>query len=205
MNGKNILLIFLALIAFGLAYLRFRASSITPSPSPASSSFSPSPSPSQTADWPVYENEYFSLSYPAQATASARDAGVDQQEWAVTYMGNLQKASGRTQTELWDGYAVSVTRFLGASEGGAKLQAEIDRQGTIEACGEEGATAIQPGKIGQYDTLTYTGGCLGTAELHYFDQGSITYRITKMVEKPADQAMDYETITNLILSTFTLK
>lgn len=198
---KKTLYLSLILVAALLVYLRFGYGNQTFSPS---STVSPIPSPSPTSSPTLsakLDNAYFSLDYDASATTSARTA-PDSREWVVSYMGQKQRESGRTQTELWDGYMVSIMRFETNGESdGAMTQATLDRQSTIDACSEENVTPIIEGKVGVYEVITYYGGCLGSADHYYLMLGDILYRISALTTGDAsDLSLYRDTVTTMLNS-----
>lgn len=200
---KKALYLFLIIVALGLGYLKFLSAN-TPFPSP-SPSLSPTASPTlpppalQTLSTP-----YFELSYPAAATISSYTS-PDSSTWAIVYMGNTQKESGRTQTELFDGYNISLTYFEVVGENLRVTQAEADRQGIIDACGEESLTSLKNITLGKYEAISFYGGCLGEAYHYYIETETGLYRITKMIVGPEENTPEYTSITSQILDKLTLK
>ena len=65
-----------------------------------------------TKNWNTYSSQKynFEFKYPVEATLSDQSEGYV----SVSFMGEKQKASGRTQTELFDGYAFNVARTAGS-------------------------------------------------------------------------------------------
>jgi hypothetical protein len=205
---KKLLYLVLTLIALLLLYLRFsygEAGEQLPTPSPNNPVDTPSPSPAPVVELTEkLDNIYFSLSYNKSATTSSSRL-PDSREWVISYMGEDQKKSGRTQTELWDGYVVVITQFEVVGDDPEKNQAELDRQGTIDACGEENATPIKTGKIGKYDTLTYYGGCLGAGDYHYLMMADYLYRITVMTPGSEQLKPQYESVVNAMINSLSFK
>lgn len=202
---KNYFYALLIFIIIVLSYFKFVAATstslTTTSPSPTPSLV---PSPSPVATNPLI-TDYFSLDYPVEATTASVIESPDSLEWRVVYMGDTQKASGRTQTELFDGYMVSLTRFeVPTSTDSARLQAEADRQSTIDACGEEGATPITEGKVGSFPALTFYGGCLGEATQYYLINNDSLYRINVMVVGPEAMLPKYNQLVQIIFSSLKL-
>lgn len=179
---KTTLYLVLIAIILGLGYLRLSTSSIPPaelaSPSPMASP-SPSPSAAITLDSKL-NTAYFSLAYSSLASLR-ENSGPDSQEWGIYYMGEEQRASGRTQTELWDGYAITLTRFESVGEDQVETQARADRQGIIDACGEEFVTDLTQTFVADYQATTFFGGCLGEADHYYLAPTGELYRLTVMV------------------------
>lgn len=203
---KNALYIVLSLVAILLIYLRFSYSVSTtdvPVESQTNIESKPSPSPKVTLT-ETLDNEYFTISYSSSATTSA-SRSPDSQEWVISYMGEEQKKSGRTQTELWDGYVLAITRFETIGDEPDKNQAEVDRKGIIDACGEENSTPIKPGKVGNYETITFYGGCLGEGDYHYLMMADTLYRITVMTTGSDTYKEQYQSIVSVILNTLIFK
>lgn len=178
---KKTLYLVLILIIIGLVYIRFimpkdEVVVTAPLPSPVASAMPAKTSNSKTLDTP-----YFSLEYSVDATMSS-NTNPDSMEWGISMMGEDQKKSGRTQTELFDGYGYTITRFeVVEPEGSAKTQAATDRQGTLDACPESSElTPIKSSNFAGHDSLTFTGGCLGIATHNYFVDQDALYRISYM-------------------------
>jgi hypothetical protein len=199
---KNYFYALLIVIIIVLSYFKFYSANSTPitttSPAP-SASLAPSASPIAVSP---LNTDFFTLTYPVEATTPAVIKSPDSIEWRIMYMGDTQKASGRTQTELFDGYMVSLTRFeVPTSTNSARLQAEADRQSTIDACGEGGATPISEGKVGSYPALTFFGGCLGEATQYYLTNNGELYRITAMVVGPETTLKSYNQLVQNIFTS----
>jgi len=203
---KNALYIVLSLVAILLIYLRFSYSGSTtdlPVESPTNIESKPSPSPKVSLPKTI-NNEYFTISYSSSATTSA-SRSPDSQEWVISYMGEEQKKSGRTQTELWDGYVLAITRFETIGDEPDKNQAEVDRKGIIDACGEENSTPIKPGKVGNYETITFYGGCLGEGDYHYLMMADTLYRLTIMTLGSDQAKLEYQSTVNSMLNSLSFK
>lgn len=205
---KKLLYLVLTLIALLLLYLRFNYGATTPqlpTPSPTLPSSSTLPDSGNKIDLTKkIDNDYFTLSYDKEATTST-SRSPDSQEWVISYMGDEQKKSGRTQTELWDGYVIAITRFETIGDDPDKKQAEVDRKGIIDACGEENSTPIKPGKLGKYETTTFYGGCLGEADYHYLMLADTLYRITVMTVGSDQLKSQYQTVVRGMLASLSFK
>lgn len=175
---KKLLYLTLILVICGLGYLKwqsYRAGDMS-APTP-----SPSPSPVQTTPMMTFkklETPYFTLEYAPEATVSSYSS-PDSETWAVSYMGEAQRKSGRTQTELWDGYSYSVTRFeVAEASGSARVQAQVDRNDTIDACGTDRVTDLREVTFGQRQALSFSGGCVSDATNYYLLEAGALYRIS---------------------------
>jgi hypothetical protein len=160
---------------------------------------SPSPTPEP---WQSFATDDFTLDYPKEASASAVDGGPDSIAWRINYMGEAQKASGRTQTELFDGYAVNIDRFQVASDSAALVQAELDRAQSQDLCGEEDIAAMTTTTFAGEPAHTYTSSCLGESTQLYQQRGEYLYRISTMVAGEAEQLVIYKDILTRILGSF---
>lgn len=200
---KKVFYLILIAIILGLSYLKWQANNeqfvASPSPTP-----SPSASPIKSSTNKL-ETLYFELDYPLDASSSTLSEGPDSQSWRISFMGDTQKNSGRTQTELFDGYIITVTRFEAIGEQVDLDQANADRQGIIDACGEDNVTKIESSKLGTYDTVSYYGGCLGESTQHYLISGGSLYRISEMVVGPQSSIQKYEEQSKAILDSLIFK
>lgn len=197
---KKTLYLVLVLIIFGLSYLKWLAWKAPDQPQNTQVS-SPEPS-SLPKTGSTLKTPYFSIDYPSVASSSPVSELPDSTTWSVSYMGPKQKASGRTQTELFDGYAVSLTRFSEiVGDDPLTTQAESDRQGTIDGCGEDSVTQITSLKLVNHQALSFTGGCLGEATNYYLLAGSALYRISTMAVGTPEDSYNYEQTVKDILSS----
>lgn len=205
---KNIFYTVLVVMILALGYAKWKYGGetepiVTPTPttSPLASS-APAP-PSNLIN--TYSTPYFELEYPAVATATEQEGSHDSLSWRVSYMGDVQKKSGRTQTELFDGYSIEINRYEAVGDDLQQTQAESDRQGIIDACGEENVTDIHKSSLNRYNSLSFEGGCLGEAVYNYLIFDGTLYRVTTFIAQPEEQTLDYQDITDTILESLTFK
>ncbi|GAB4027695.1 MAG: hypothetical protein Fur0011_6330 [Candidatus Microgenomates bacterium] len=205
---KKLLYLVLSLIALALIYLRLNygeASQQLPVASPTSQTNSATPESSPRIDLSEkLDNDYFTLAYDKSATTSSYRS-PDSQEWVISYMGEDQKKSGRMQTELWDGYSLTITRFETVGNKPDQKQAEADRSSIIDACGEENSTPIKPGKVGNYETITFYGGCLGEGDYHYLMMANTLYRLTIMTLGSEQLKPHYQAVVGAMLNSLSFK
>lgn len=171
---------------------------ITTSPTPT---LSIAPSGAPAAEWKTYNNSKYGFSFKYPAEAKFSDSNVD--TFQVSFMGPKQTASGRTQTELADGYAFAVV-VVDAS----KITLDEYLQKNLEDL----KNVCEPGNIGKYvktningkDSYTYTSNCLGTFTTYLTKNGNQIYQINELYEGfTSEDKAGYKQIADKILSTFT--
>lgn len=195
---KNTLYLVLIFIVLVLGYFKYQE---WQHPTPIITSPSPSPEVESSSLVRSLSTPYFSLEYPVEATSSPVSESPDSDLWQVSYMGDKQRASDSTQTELFDGYAISLTRFTVVGENIEQTQAEADRKGIVDACGEENATVISSIQIVGKEALTFFGGCLGEGNHYYFMENDNLYRLTTLVVGEEDDKQIYQSTVDKIFSS----
>jgi hypothetical protein len=169
----------------------------TPAPTPTVE-----PLTDSTKDWETYTGKEYEFKYPAGLKSDTGAAGANFESIRVQFMGEKQTASGRTQTELFDGYAFIVTKIDSAPEKTPLQWAEEKRAATKETCaeavfGDINETAIEKGVGVQYKVKN----CFADYTLSLIEYNGIVYEITQVyVGEPADQAK-YEHTTDLIFNS----
>lgn len=205
MKNTTLFKLFLILIIAGLVYLKFISDQ---APQPATDSNTPQISDFNTpppTNLVQFTTPYFTLSHDSLATPSTSTPLPDSQEWNIAYMGAKQRALGDTPTELFDGYALTLTRFEVIGSDPALVQAQADRRVVVDACGDDSATSISGGLLGDFETLTFYGGCLGEATYHYFMVDENLYRLTYMVVGEDSDITNYQAIINSMLKSLTFR
>lgn len=201
---KKLLYLVLILIIFGLSYLKWQAWS-NPEPTQPVATTTPAPKLNMSQDSDRLATQYFTLDYPVVASASPVSESPDSLTWTIRFVGETQLKNGRTQSELSDGYAITVTRFPEVvGDDPARNQAESDRQGTINGCGESSVTKIRDEQVAGKNAHAFTGGCVGEATSLYFMDKTSLYRITTMVAGTPEDVFNYQQIVDKSLSTFNL-
>jgi hypothetical protein len=201
---KKTLYLVLILIIFGLSYLKWQAWK-NPEPSIPVATPTPAPTSSAVMDSLRLTTEYFTLDYPSVASASPVSESPDSLTWTVRHVGETQVKSGRTQSELSDGYAITITRFgevLGDDP--ALTQAESDRAGTMTSCGESSVSSIRDEKIAGRNAHAFTGGCIAEATSFYFMDGESLYRLSTMAVGTPEDVFNYQQAVDKSLSTLKL-
>lgn len=196
---KALYFLLLALIAI-LGYLKWTTvrtgDKLTTSPSPAIS-VTPLLTPATTEK---LSTETFTLEYPSTATLSSYTS-PDSRTWAISYMGDVQRQSGRTQTELFDGYSVSLTLFEAVGDDVARSQAQSDRQTTVDCSSETEVTPLTTTKLSELDAWTFTGGCLGTSTNYYLTLPDKILRVSVMTAGSEPILSDYKKTVDQIISS----
>lgn len=163
-----------------------------------------SPTVDLTAAWETYAGDEYSFRYPKGLKSDTGAAGADRESIRVQFMGPKQIASGRTQTELADGYAFIVTKIGSASEKSASDWALEARAQTKEWCNFEGSKVSEVGEVtvdGQAGFQFTDEGCYGDHTTTFVADEGRVYRITQFYTGEDDDVPEYKGLTELILST----
>jgi hypothetical protein len=160
---------------------------------------SPTPTSIQTPDptlgWKTYASEAFSFRYPGEAELREQPDTI-----AISFMGNKQKESGRTQTELFDGYAFNVWQVKDAKSESLSEFADSRIQDLTPVCTEVGN--LSESTVSGVRALTHRLVCLGDYDAYYVKGGDKYYEITLLYVGDEEDQPGYELITKQILSTF---
>ncbi len=182
----------------------FRARFLRPTPTP-NVHITPSPSPDPTAGWKTYTNTAgdYSIKYPATATIEA----AQKPSVSISFMGQEQVQSGRTQTELFDGYKVTVSSEQIAPGQTAQSAALYQNKNVINGCpAPEVAkvSGVETAKISGLTAYHYTiMNCLGDYDMYLVQNSNTIYSINLLYTASTASQKDayYQTATQ-ILSTF---
>lgn len=202
----------LALIfAAGMGYFYWQTQQLKQYPAPTIQHPQPKPptqSPDLTANWKTYlNNDYnFSLKYPPEAEFNTTPSTKDNPStFEVWYMGEKQKASGRIQTELADGYIFKVSIRNGTKEADLEsLSGETYNYAKIacEGLNSTFSPITQISIAGKPARSYKVTNCLGDYTENFVLGDKNVFMITQIYTgEPADEAKYRET-TQKILSTF---
>jgi hypothetical protein len=171
------------------------------SPNSTTATQSPTATPTiSTNDWKTLENTGHSFMYPDQAKADAR-----KEESVVTFMGQKQIDSGRTQTELFDGYSFRVGPIVPEPEATLEQVAKQEQQNAVANCLRE------TGKISQVKQITvnnqtayqFSGqGCNLDFTETIIANNTTIYRITQAYVGDVTDQEKYREITDQMLMSF---
>jgi len=182
----------------------------TLSPIPSNSPTSiPTVSTSSTSDstvnWETYTGSEYSFKHPAGLKSDTGAAGAGSESIRFQYMGQKQVASGRTQTELFDGYAFIVTKIGLISQKTPEQLATERRNNSKDNCGSDVVLSeIKSVSLGMSKGVQYSvKNCMGDYTSSYVSSGNNVYEIIQLyVGENVDQK-GYEEITNQIFNTLT--
>jgi hypothetical protein len=163
----------------------------------AQSSPTPSATADPTANWKTYTNptKTYSFKYPDGLNSDTLPGGTGFEGIRYTFMGPIQTASGKTQTELTDGYSFAVVKQGQSSELDPKTEIEKSVQNSKENC--TSISTVSDVVIAKVDAFQYSENCLGTYTITYLSDGNYTYSISQLYTSES-----YKTVTDQILSTF---
>ncbi len=131
--------------------------------------------------WQTYQNTRigYTLRYPQEAKLSTPDESEISTASIIRiyYMGETQRQSGRTQTELADGYIINIREVAEAPGDPAIEFATLRRENTIENCSEyEGneISEIKQIQLNGNDAYTYSvKNCRVDYEAYFIDNQPI--------------------------------
>jgi hypothetical protein len=154
----------------------------------------------QTDSWELFESPAHDYSYrhPAGLKYDTGAGGSDYPSSRFTFIGPEQIKSGRTQTELFDGYAFSVINWGSSVQNVPEKMIREQHANASENCKtlSDISTVTVSGKTG----YQYSGDCYSTSTLTVVSDGTHTYMITQ-IYMGKDGAADKK-ITDAIFSSF---
>ena len=149
-------------------------------------------------NWKTYTSQKynFEFKYPPEARLSDQSEGYV----AVSFMGEKQKASGRTQTELFDGYAFNIADV---TAGGYRDLDDFYAQKVSEL--KEICTKIGDPKettISGRRAITQRLSCLNDYDSYYVLSNNTYFEISLFQVGEAEDLPNYTETVNKIFSTF---
>lgn len=156
-------------------------------------------------DWPTYQGDEYAFEYPEGAKIDHGAGGIYNESTRVTQMGPKQIASGRTQTELFDGYSFTVLELGSTSEKTLQEFAAEQHRNSQESC-LDGVEVPQPQPVTlssglqgfQFEVI----GCrVDNVQTFVENKGTAYLLVQSFVGEPVDQA-EYRQLTEQILSSF---
>lgn len=159
------------------------------------------PAPTSTLEkWKVLTNTTHTLQYPPKATGEARE-----NESIVFFMGPKQIASGRTQTELFDGYSVRIGKMDSVSEVSPEKLAVHEKENSEKNCLSYDEASVSPIKNVVVSSLPGFQYAVMNCYVDYTETilsfNGALYRISQSyVGNPVDQ-QEYKEITEAIVAS----
>lgn len=190
-----VIIVIIILLVSGYFYLGKKSS-------PPNLLSSPTPTPivknEIPKNWKTYTSQKynFEFKYPPEARLSDQSEGYV----AVSFMGEKQKASGRTQTELFDGYAFNIADVT--NEGYKNLD-DFYTQKVIQL--KEVCTKIGDPKkitISGKQAITHKLRCLNDYDSYYVLNNNTYFEISLFQVGEAGDLPAYSDTVNKIFSTF---
>jgi hypothetical protein len=152
-----------------------------------------------TAGWKTYidPNGEFNFKYPTSSKLDNSQKNLTK----ISFMGQKQIDSGRTQTELFDGYAFMVADVT--SEGVSLDQIfEKRKESFLNACDAKNISAKSKIKIDNKEAIFYSTSCLGEFSNYIVSANRKFYEINILTSGDTEDLPKYKDITNQTLSTF---
>ncbi|RJR28152.1 hypothetical protein C4564_06350 [Candidatus Microgenomates bacterium] len=169
---------------------------------------SASPTPEATADdtmanWETYTGPGYSFKHPPvfESPVETEEGG-----WtgaSMVMFGETQKASGRTQTELFDGLVIrtliNTSEYTSAKDAAdAYHQADDNSTRTISSSVSE----IQEITVGGKTAYYYEVHGFGDARMYFIDLGSSVLRATILYAGAEEDVKNFLSLADKIISTF---
>jgi len=207
--GVVIVLLILAAVAV-LAFTQMQRPTETamePSPTPEAMIEEPTPTPEamvvDTTGWESYAGEGYTLMYPSTFTASDTEENGDKGVSLLMH-GEIQKNSGRTQTELFDGV---VVKTLLAKETGQTLEEYSSSEYQIAKSGldpnsDDYFTDLVKTAIAGQDAYVYDIHGYSDAKVYYLSVNENILKIIVIYAGSEDDVPGYLSLADQILSTF---
>lgn len=158
--------------------------------------------------WQTYSSDDYSFMYPPETKTDTDAAGEGSESIRVRFIGPVQQASGRTQTELFDGYAFIVTKIEINAEESAQKQAEKERAAAHVYCEQKGSELSEVAKVTVAGTSGYrytATNCYTDYTVTYLENGGSIYSITQTYTGDGEALAEYKVTTDKILSTLVFK
>lgn len=151
------------------------------------------------SSWNTITHDEYTFQYPSEAKGETQES-----ESVISYMGPKQIASGRTQTELFDGYAFRIGSITTTPNTPLEQVAKNQHDNAQQNCQvQEGTVSpATPVSIDGQDAFQYSAkGCYldYTETIVVFND--TVYMISQSYTGEAEDQKRYQAITNQILSS----
>lgn len=177
-------------------------------PSPTLQALTPNgptakPSADLTTDWETYVGKSYSFKHPKGLEFDTEAAGAGAESVRFQFIGAKQRESGRTQTELFDGYSFVVTKLGSVSQKTPIQWASERRESEKDICGPDVLLSeVEQITIDKGVGVQYTvKNCMGDYTTSYVAYDDNVYEITQLYSGEGTDRSNYEEITNEIFNT----
>jgi len=197
-----LIIIVLVIIAFGVWYFAStRQSNIETETTTTPNITQPTESPAVVAnDWKTYENTTYEFTFRYPPEANVNDTGSNYM--SVNFMGQKQIDSGRTQTELFDGYAMNVVDLTDEGDFSSLDDfAEARMSQFDDVCSM--VSEPKTGSVNENPYITVDASCLGDFTIFYFENSNRFYEVGLLVTGDKEDTPGYQQTVNDMFSTFT--
>lgn len=206
-----IILVFLTGIG-GVAYFAFKNGQIKINPksnSPITASPTQvitTPVPDVPSNWETYsspDNDY-SFKHPSGIKSDTGAGGVGFESIRFVFMGQKQIDSGRTQTELADGYSFSVIKLGSVNKYDPSTEAQKSNNNDKESCAniDPEISSVIKTTVSGHDAYQYEKNCMGNSTITYISNGVNVYLISQFYAGDKEDLPVYRTTTLQIYSSF---
>lgn len=210
---KNFLIVLMCLLGLGGYYLftNFNNSAkqiAKPTQSEPSVPHNSKPIENKEVDlnsWQTHSNTNFSFKYPSEAKAETRnDSSISLVESVVFFMGQKQITSGRTQTELFDGYIFNIRDITSEVIGEFEAFALAERNNSENGCENDNGlvSELQTVNIGSAAGYQFSvTNCYVDHTQTLLSANGKLYRISQSYVGDEEDYLKYKEITFTILNT----
>jgi len=158
-----------------------------------------------TSGWEKYLSTNYSFIHPAELKSDTDAAGTGVDSIRFRYMGPKQIATGRTQTDLFDGYAFIVTKIASTKDSTTLIEAEKAHTNSQENCpSEDGAVeTINTSTVSSQPAYSYSvTNCFADYTSTFVSNNDAIYNIIVTYTGDEVDYPTYKNITHQILSSF---
>ena len=176
-------------------------------PNPISPTPLPIPDQEPLTDWLTFDSKEYSFKYPPQSKQPETTLSKNESTVKLSYMGQKQIDSGRTQTELWDGYIFTIRRTSLSTNTTPQKHVETLRENTINDCPTDSKTVseIRQVTLNNISGMEYSAQCMSDFTITVIQNDNLIYEITQLYMGEEPELSNYKQITSNILKSLTFK
>mgnify|MGYP005849234687 CR=1 FL=1 len=159
-------------------------------------------------DWQTFTNSEITFMHPSNVGKSdnTKNTVGGGEIVKISFMGETQKQSGRTQTELLDGFIFIVSKLAENSNKTPLLLATNKKENSVTECGvfkDSSVSNIEKINLPNLSGYKYTvTNCRGNYTSNFVSNGNYIYEITQFYTGfNNEDIVKYKNITNEIIQT----